>query len=396
MQSVPRPSDFTPGPPRHNQKVAFLLLSGIVPILSLLTANLAICAMAAIVMTYFLDLLNYRKSTLLTLWGTVTLVWVSCISQTVRPSNHHPFHEIVFCLILSAYLQMYGIWGTVQCVWLQESYPELALFLERVLLSVSPITVIPLQYTTVVAFVGVRMAPFVICVAFVGIHHVFYCGLKSSWVTGLAMQKDEAMAFTALMFACPTILYFTSYHRVLELTHFHIVNVIALFCIVGVYVLSSPKTLWFLDPFDDLRGLPTPAGLSALPAPNSIVKTYRRLLLALCGFGCVHWVVNRILMSRYGHMLLGVRPPHNEIILNFVGCLVVVIGLLSHQLLQRKKNKEVQNALRWLIILFGSVIASVLLAVVAGMPRFYYPLSSLCAASLTAYILDRRNINNFM
>eukprot|EP00760_Papus_ankaliazontas_P038928 PhM_4_TR9419/c0_g1_i1/m.79159 len=400
VTDVPQPGDFTPSPVKHNVRLGVLFLTCGMPIFSLLSRDVIVVALAMLVGAYFFDLLNYRKSTVGMLWLTVLTVWGSVMAVTVQPGSHHPFHEAAFSMLATLHLACYGMWGTIQFMWLQSDLPELVIFIERTLLAIAPLTSVPLYYTTIVAFIGVRLAPFVLCFVLCALHRIFFIDLKSSWMARPVLQRDEFASFTVVVLVLPAVLYLTSCHRVFVINHFHTVNIIAVVCIPATYLLLQPtKTLAFMmsSGQEHAEGNRTPSSSSAAAHRANMFAFYRRVCLVGCLIGVVHWVVARVLMSRYGHLLLGLKPPLNEIVLNFIGFLAIAIGMLGYQLLQRrKKTRGTADAIRWILILFLSVGMAVLLAVVTGMPRFYYPLSSLCAASLTAYLLDRRNINNFM
>eukprot|EP01012_Entosiphon_sulcatum_P023881 TRINITY_DN29024_c0_g1_i1.p1 TRINITY_DN29024_c0_g1~~TRINITY_DN29024_c0_g1_i1.p1 ORF type:complete len:1072 (+),score=141.82 TRINITY_DN29024_c0_g1_i1:56-3271(+) len=393
--------EFVAGPFKHNAAVATLLGPCILPIAALSGKFTLTILLTGLIIAYILDFLNMKAYTLLTLWAALVSVWMSLYFSNILLLWQSTFNLFIL-MNASWFILLLGLWGTVQFRWFQILSPELTLVAERLLIGLTPVVVTPLFFNTIVGLRGVVNAPFLLAGFLCFAHRLMFRRRKSSWKVSLSPQhaheefvqgRVECLLFSLITAILPAAVYLFVQHRVLQFSVTHLLNLLGLVAIPTFYLwYDALNSLWWLFPIAQVNAA-SPTRLQSHPALSV------RPIVLLVSYLCVqHWFQHRILVSRYGHLLLGLPPPYNSIALTIAFYCCSLGGFFALQLLDlsEKRERGLPVAGRWIAVLFLSIAASTLFALVLGMPRFILPFAALSAACLTAYCLDRRTFNNFV
>ena len=218
-----------------------------------------------------------------------------------------------------------------------------------------------------------------------------------------ATGKDEAVALTLTTLLVPVATYCALQSSAwIDTPLPHILNAVALIGMPILYLFWNPRrSLWFLRPqAADKFGSILADSLDRDPLGLwQVVLSSRNLVLSAGYVMVVHWAVYRVLHSRYQYFFVGVPPPFNGIALLLAAYCATVIGLLAKKVLDTdadgKSIKTAQFTTSRIVIMLLSVVLAILVAVAAGMPNFFFPMSALTASSFNAFLVDRRNSSNF-
>eukprot|EP01062_Namystynia_karyoxenos_P021946 TRINITY_DN1838_c0_g2_i1.p1 TRINITY_DN1838_c0_g2~~TRINITY_DN1838_c0_g2_i1.p1 ORF type:complete len:1186 (+),score=422.72 TRINITY_DN1838_c0_g2_i1:104-3559(+) len=388
--------EFTAGQLAFATDIALLFVCCSLPIAALCGTHLLSILLVGVIAMYIFDYTNNPMMTLCTIWATIGAVWLGLYLMNVHLLWSTPL-TIMVLLNVSLVLTLAGVFATVQFRWFQLDSPELALIGERALLGVTPLACLPCLFSTVVTMVGVNFAPFVFALVMVLLHKRFYRLRNSSFKQALDPHvADEQRANGRLEAACSCLL--TLFLPcVLHVAISHPSGVTALSVLDSMALLGLPVTLlfydcqgsfWFMYKRPDAEGDKGDIwGLGSVRVPAMI-----------CGYlGFLHCFLYRIVMGRYGHLFAGVAPPLNVILITLGAYALSATVVCAVQLVEMEDRKlGWAVALRWVGVLFLSIVGSVAVAFAVGMPRFMLPFSALSAACLTAYCLDRKNLNNYL
>lgn len=428
--------EFHAGSPRHSLKIGILLFAaffGIAPLLNTITCTMVI---GGAISVYIADFLGYRKGSILVLLVALVSFSASLVITYLLASGTS-VGAIAMLLNIMGLVCVSAAQAITHYHWIQVTFPELTCFLERFSLAVAPLMSIPSVLATIIAFAGARLAPFPLAASLCVIHHYFATISPSSFLfemrtvridapearegdaeDGLnnaggeeavvaaplpATERDEAIVMTLATLLIPVVTYGALQSNAWVDTPLpHVLNAVALVGIPVTYLFRNPrKSLWFLraqaaDKFGSYLAESLehdPLGLW------QIVLATRGYVLGLGYLMVVHWAVYRILHSRYQYFFVGVPPPFNGLALLFAAYCATAIALLAKTVLDAdatgKSIKTASFTTSRILIMLLSVAFAILVAIAAGMPQFFYPMSALTASSFNAFLIDRRNQSNF-
>eukprot|EP01065_Artemidia_motanka_P026998 TRINITY_DN32235_c0_g1_i1.p1 TRINITY_DN32235_c0_g1~~TRINITY_DN32235_c0_g1_i1.p1 ORF type:complete len:1165 (+),score=292.50 TRINITY_DN32235_c0_g1_i1:71-3496(+) len=404
LQPPPQPSsspalqgfavEFVAGQLSFATDLALLFLSCMLPIVSLSGSHVLSILLVGAIASYIFDYTNQQAITLPAVWLTILAVWIGLYLTNLSQIWTSPL-TVLILLNASLYLVLIGTFASVQFKWFQLHSPELALVGERVLLGVTPLVCLPLLFSTVVSVAGVKLAPFLLALLMVGLHRRFYSLRKSSFKQPLT---PEAVAeqyvngrLEALVSCVLTLVLPAGMHLCIErMSTLTVLNCAAL--IGGPTMLlfaDVKKHLWFMfkHPYGD-----------EVSGDVWGMQSMRALAMGGGYCGVLHCFAFRIVMGRYGYLFTGVPPPWNVVLImcGLYALSITVVFAVQLTALEARRAVGWNVALRWMGVLIMSVAGCTALAFVVGMPRYILPFSALSAACLTAYCLDRRNLNNYL
>lgn len=184
---------FVVGPPRYRVRTALLFaaaLFGAIPLMSTFALTVLLCG---VILVYIADYLGSIRSTVAALLGTSI-----GFGGTLLLSNLHAamtsFGPMLMIIALSGVLMMTTAACLLHFRWLQETKPDLICMLERCVLSVTPVLVLPSLLSTCIALVGSRYGPFAFLFVMCVLHHLFYGPLDSSFLRK-EMKKEELKSY---------------------------------------------------------------------------------------------------------------------------------------------------------------------------------------------------------
>lgn len=426
--------------PLHSWKVGILLILSMFGLMPLVTAFSTTVLFGGATVVYISDHLGYRK-------GSIVALFLSLLTfgTSVGLTNLHALTSLgPFALFVNAFLGLLSVTAAVallQYRWIQTDYPFVVVFLERMVCAMGPLASLPSIFATAVALVGSRHAGMLFAVCMCVLHYVFFTPLESSFLKirhsrGFQPRRrreeagsgadphrhehdeddrgdeedndelhpcrlngrEEATLFTALTLLLPAVTYVTLQSNWGVASQLHAMNLISLVGIPVMYLFLDPtNTLWFLRP----QSAKEEEEFDLVHDPIGLWASIIHLRFTVLGFGyfvLMHWCVYRLLHSRYQYLFVGVPPPFNGILLLLAGyCATIMIVLARRVLLHEQKTgtKKSLFGMERVAIMLLSVIFALLVAGAAGMPGVFFPMSALAAASFNAYLLDRRNANNY-
>eukprot|EP01059_Diplonema_ambulator_P015234 TRINITY_DN26330_c0_g1_i1.p1 TRINITY_DN26330_c0_g1~~TRINITY_DN26330_c0_g1_i1.p1 ORF type:complete len:1121 (+),score=218.04 TRINITY_DN26330_c0_g1_i1:55-3417(+) len=383
--------EFVPGYINFIPELSFLLVSCLLPTLAVSGKHVLTILLVGIITTYMLDYTNSKNLALLSVWLCVSAVWIGMYLTNVNVMRNTWLSTFIV-LDLSLYLFILGLFATIQFKWLQVRSPELALASERVLLGLSPIICLPLLFSTCLSLVGSQLAPFGLAVVMIVLHRFFYVKRKSAFKEALTPEakKEEIIngrlesgLFTLAMVTLPAVTEILINHKQ-DLSILHLLNILTLIALPLLYAFYDPKqVLWFAysDPYDARDGPST--------------SHTRQMVLLIAYLVVLHWVIYRVAFGRFAHLLAGVTPPYNVILIAISAYCGSIVVYWAVQLVEQKQT-GMDRAVKWTGVLFFSILAAVAFTYVAGMPRFVICCSALSAACLTSFCLEPSNVNNYI
>jgi hypothetical protein len=430
--------EFHVAAPQHTLKVVLLLVGvffGFIPMLNYISFTVFIAGCTAV---YITDYLGYRHGSIITLLTScvafATILAITNLHGTLAGAG--PF---LFLLNVSGTLSVVAAIALVHYRWMQHTFPMLVCFLERYSVALGPVFALPSLFSTNVALLGSKHAPFGFTVCVCVLHYFFYSKLMSSFlfsklkvrrpnefprppaningapdpsrgphsVTEDFIEEDElapqilngrsdSVTFTALTLLLPMLSYVSIQSNWTATNlHLHVVNVLATIGVPVIYLFWDPKhSLWFLRA-EKARSVTAKLDRDPLGCWSTILWMRNTVLFAGYLF-VLHWGVYRLLHSRYQYLFVGVPPPFNGILLLCAAyCSSALVMLVHRQLTADAAGETPKFGKEKVAVLLLSIIVSLMIAAAAGMPQFFYPMSALTASTFNAFILDRRNTSNF-
>ena len=426
MDGGRHPLEFHPGAPKHNLRLIATLavaLFGLLPLMGHAALTIAIIGCGSV---YIADFLGYRKGSVMVMFCAL-----GAFEGTLILSNlYQAYNSIGAMLALINTLVVAGAVAAtsmLQYKWLQVTFPELVIFLERLVLVITPIAAIPSLLATCIALAGSRlgMFPFTFCMCI--LHYLFATPCFSSFLrrpledlddernaedsasTSIAKEEDvalhamargDAAILTVVLYSVPMVSFFMIQSMPFS-TNFALIIMswAAMFGIFSMYLLYNPdEHLWFLKPKSNTVGgmiEGDPLGIYTLVVKYRDPVMFAGYLLLMEGF------IYRLLHSRFQYLFVGLAPPTNGLLLMVVGLLISIIVLMSirvmrlSELINNRSTIPLLSQSR-LAIMFLCIVVAVLVAIVTGMPPVFHPLSAIAAATFNAFLMDRRNGSGFM
>ncbi|CBH18674.1 hypothetical protein, conserved [Trypanosoma brucei gambiense DAL972] len=427
--------EFHTGSPKYVLPVSLLLAVGLFGAIPLMSSFAFAVLLTGCIVTYVVDYAGYRLGGVFAIIATTLCFGFALFLSNLRAS-------ITFLGPLCMILTVQGLLTTTAMAaflhfhWLQVGYPELVCLMERSVLGVTPMLVLPSLLSSTTAFVGSRHAPAWFLLSMCAIHCYFYRPLESSFVlrrrvtrgeqadlgqspkrrgkadddgnrsSGIAgvgeeageswMQingKPEAVVFTVLLLVLPATLYVAFQRDLYEAWLSNIVNVVGMVCVQILYLFWKPeRSLWFL--------LSNKQNSREFFAHDSFglcvtIYRYRSCMYALGALILPNWCVYRLLNSRYRFLFDGVAPPINGILLSVALYAALLAAYMTKKLLDAdKEGRSVltdRHMKERVVAIVAAAVSAVFVGFVVGLPGPLMFNLVICLCSFNLFLIDRGN-----
>lgn len=411
-----KPLEFHPNSPNYNAPVVCVLaitLFGLLPIIGSLSLTVGLIGAVCV---YISDYLGYRKGSIMVLIAALGMFQFSLMITNARhiSNNMGTLLALVNTGIVCAVIAATAV---TQYRWVQVTFPELVVLLERFVLVAAPLASLPSILATCIALCGSRIGAIPFALACLAQQYFFASRRASSFLRRAAdddmdvnaedvpesnealsslpaLDRETAAILTAGLAIAPSVAFLFLQSDPHMEPAMIVMTVLGMLCANVIYLLWDPEvTLWFVRPTSTtMSGMLQSDPLGLWP----LMLKARPLVLFFGYLAFMEAFIYRLLHSRFQYLFVGVPKPFNGIILLAVGFFVTVILALIQRVLTTERNQGKQVSTDRIAILLLSMLSAVCVAVVAGMPAFFHPLSALSASAFNAYLLDRRNGTNFV